>query len=345
MLRVSILLTISFGAFAQRIVVREAPAVTMPGQVDSNSPAFWRKGALRLFNSTGNGPVLSSGPDQFSFYRSIRSRLARQRPWPMWIESVWADPGGLVLAWYHQEQENICGAQRPAQPSIGALISYDGGETFIDQGIVLSSFDAPDCSSRNGYISGGHGDFSVVLDRQRKYFYFLFTNYGGPRETQGVAIARMAYENRFRPVNAVWKYSDGSWGQPGLGGRVTPVFAARVNWQVENTDSYWGPAIHWNTYLGTWVVLLNRSCCTAGFPQEGIYAAFNPDLANPHTWTRPKKILRNTGWYPQIIGTGPGESDTIAGRVARLYVFGQSNWELVFFKARPPLPVPPPPAN
>lgn len=126
---------------------------------------------------------------------------------------------------------------------------------------------------------------------------------------------------------------------------MTPVFAARVNWQVENTDSYWGPAIHWNTYLGTWVVLLNRSCCTAGFPQEGIYAAFNPDLANPHTWTRPKKILRNTGWYPQIIGTGPGESDTIAGRVARLYVFGQSNWELVFFKARPPLPVPPPPAN
>ncbi len=81
------------------------------------------------------------------------------------------------------------------------------------------------------------------------------------------------------------------------------------SWQVEDTDSYWGPAVHWNTYLESWVMLLNRSCCTAGFPQEGIYAAFNPDLANPNAWSRPRRIPRNAGWYPQIMGTGPGESD------------------------------------
>ena len=38
---------------------------------------------------------------------------------------------------------------------------------------------------RMRYFSGGHGDFSVVLDREQKFFYFLFTNYGGPVETQG----------------------------------------------------------------------------------------------------------------------------------------------------------------
>ncbi|HYI94439.1 MAG TPA: hypothetical protein VEX68_12900 [Bryobacteraceae bacterium] len=144
----------------------------MPSQVDSNSPAFWLNDELHLFNSTGDGPLLTRGSDQFSLATPERSTIARQRPWPAWIEAVWVDEQtGALLAWYHQERENLCGAQRPAQPHIGAAVSYDSGKTFFDQGVVLSSPVAPDCSSKNGYFSGGHGDFSVVLDRDKQYFY------------------------------------------------------------------------------------------------------------------------------------------------------------------------------
>lgn len=318
--------------FGQRIEMVEAPLIVMPGDVDSNSPAFRIKGELHLFNSTGLGPVLSSGASQFSLGSSRPSIVARQNDWPVWIEAVWADPSGTILGWYHQEHEYVCGEQRPAQPHIGAAISFDGGQTFFDQGAILSSGHPPDCSSKNGYFSGGHGDFSVMLDRQRRYFYFFFTNYAGPVETQGVAMARMAYRDRFYPLQSVWKYEGGSWTQPGVGGRLTPIFPATSSWQVEETDSFWGPAVHWNTHLRSYVLLLNRSCCGAGFPQEGIYASLNSELSNPEGWSKPEKVLADTGWYPQVLGTGPWDTDTIAGRTARLYVSGQSRWEVIFHR-------------
>ena len=335
MLRYSVFLflTLSWNSTAQWVWVRNVPEIAMPSQVDSNSPAFWLNGELHLFNSTGDGPLLSRGRDQFSLTTPERSTIARQRPWPAWIEAVWVDEqSGAILAWYHQERENLCGAQRPAQPHIGAAISYDSGKTFFDQGVILSSPVAPDCSSKNGYFSGGHGDFSVVLDRDKHYFYFMFGNYGGPSETQGVSIARMAYEDRFHPVNSVWKYNAGSWDEPGVSGRVSPLLAATVNWQSENTDSFWGPSVHWNKYLRTYVMLLNRSCCSSGFPQRGIYISYNPDLSDPNGWTRPRRILSDSGWYPQVLGVRPGETDSVAGRFARLYIYGRSRWELVFFR-------------
>lgn len=329
----------------QRVEVWPAPRVTMPGEVDSNSPAFWVNGELHVINSTGAGPLLSRGLHQFRLGASTMATINRaQRDWPTWIEAVWVDGSGTILAWYHQEHEYVCGPQRPAMPRIGAMLSYDNGRTFWDQGIILSSGDPMDCTSRNGYFAGGHGDFSVVLDQQQRFFYFLFTNYAGPLETQGVVVARMSYDDRFHPLNHVWKYHAGKWNQPGVGGRTTPIFPAVVSWQRRRTDSFWGPSVHWNQYLGRYVMLLNRSCCDTGWPQEGIYTSFGADLSKPESWSEPTKLMDGVFWYPQVLGIGPQQTDSVAGRRARLYVFGESRWELVFHRtdrAVPSLPVSP----
>ncbi len=253
---------------------------------------------------------------------------------PMWIEAIWEDEDGTVYAWYHHEP-GICGGKLTA-PAIGALVSDDGGFTFRDLGIVLSSGYEPNCSNPNGFFAGGHGDFSVIPDREHGYFYFLFTNYGGPAESHGVAVARMEFDRRADPVGAVFKLRDGSWSEPGVGGEVTPVLRATVGWDQPNTDSFWGPAVHWNTFLEKYVILLNRSCCEPGWPQEGIYILFAPDLADPGSWTKPEQLLDNSdfpiypGYYPQAVGMEHGESDTLAGEFPRLYVQGISAWVLVF---------------
>lgn len=322
-------------AWAQSVTVRIVDHALMPNMVDSNSPAFWRDGRFHLINSTGSGPILTSGEDQFRLDTWRAVNLGRQVN-PTWIEAVWQDPGGSILAWYHQERERVCGnQQRPAMPQIGAAISYDGGLSFTDLGLVLTSGDPVDCSSQNGYFAGGHGDFSVRLDRDQQYFYFLFGNYGGEVANQGIVAARLPYEDRFQPSGALQKYHRGGWGEPGLGGRVTPVFPAQVSWQSDATDSFWGPAIHWNTHLEQYVMLLNRSCCTPGFPQEGIYISFNPDIGNPGGWTTPQRIVENTGWYPQVLGLDPEDTDSQAGQRARLYIQGESWWELEFAKDPP----------
>lgn len=294
---------------------------------------------MSFLTSDGATPVRLQGADQFSLAGTSGIALDRRDHLPMWIEAAWADVDGTVFGWYHNEPEGVCPGGKLTAPQIGAVVSYDGGATFYDLGIVLSSGDQPDCTAQNGFFAGGHGDFSVIPDRELKYFYFFFTNYAGDAQSQGVAAARLAFEDRWMPVGAVWKYYNGGWTEPGLGGRVSPIFPARASWQRADTDSFWGPAVHWNTAMETYVILLNHACCAPGWPQEGIYMSFNSDLGNPAGWTEPARILRDIGWapgyYPQVIGLGAGESDSVVGSLARLYVHGRSKWELVFSKGDP----------
>ena len=75
--------------------------------------------------------------------------------------------------------------------------------------------------TRNGYFAGGNGDFSVIPDERREYLYFLFSTYHREVAQQGVAVARMRYADRDRPVGKVHKWHAGRWSEPGRGGRVT----------------------------------------------------------------------------------------------------------------------------
>ena len=86
--------------------------------------------------------------------------------------------------------------------------------------------------------------------------------------------------------------------------------------------------MHWNTYLNRYVMLVNRSGGLE-WAQEGVYLSFSTDLM---TWTIPHKLFNTNAWYPQIIGPQPGESDTLAGQYARLYLSGISVYGLEFTK-------------
>ena len=184
--------------------------------------------------------------------------------YPFWMESVWRDGEGVLVGWYHHEPWGVC--DDLTAPLIGAAYSKDDGESWHDLGIVMRAADPADCKAKNGYFAGGHGDFTVIPDRTGRFLYFLFGNYGGELASQGIAIARLSIADRWAPAGAVWKYREGAWREPGLGGRVTPVFRAQVPWQAEKTDAFWGPSVHWNSYLGTYVILMNRACCARGWP-------------------------------------------------------------------------------
>ena len=320
---------------AQEAQVRLVAKVEMPTQVDSNSPAFWRDGRLFWFGSHGR-PWLSEGSDQFGPWETREVSLETTNAWPHWMESVWPEDNGALWGWYHAEPVGLFATSTLTAPKIGAVMSLDGGKTLRDIGVILESGDPLAPWAENGYFAGGHGDFSVILDRERTYFYFLFDNYGGSAESQGVCIARMAFEDRANPVGKVWKYYNGQWQEAGRGGRVTPIFPVNRRWQSRDPDAFWGPSIHWNTYLNCHVMLLNHASGEPGWSQEGVYVSFSSDLSRPESWTPPRKILDKSqfpGWYffyPQVMGLEPGGTDRRAGQTARLYVGGISKWEIDF---------------
>ena len=138
-------------------------------------------------------------------------------------------------------------------------------------------------------------------------------------------MARSLVSDRGQPGTLQKLYRD-SWSEPGLLGNFTPLFGTSTGWRGPFVESYWGPSVHWNTYLQGYIALINH---TKGenWEQEGVYISFSKDLVH---WTSPRKLLETNDWYPQIIGLAPDESDSVAGKEARIYVGGISTFVIDF---------------
>jgi len=308
--------------------IRSIDPVHLPIVIDSNTQVTRENGNLLLYSSAGD-PFLNTFDSQFRLVKSEPvTILGRVAPYPLWIESTLRH-GDAVYAWYHQERHGVCPNSTLAVPEIGALVSYDNGRIFHDLGVVLTSGAPVNCAARNGYFASGHGDFSVIADRNREYVYFLFGSYGGELGEQGVSIARMPFASLANPVGEVRKYFQGEWNEPGEGGRVTPVFPAAASWADAGTDSFWGPSIHWNTHLNAYVILMNRSCCEPQWPQEGTYLSSTADLSNPQSWTAPQRILPYGDWYPWLVNMAEDAGDEFGKRL-RFFARDYSDLEIEF---------------
>jgi hypothetical protein len=308
-----------------------------PGDTDCNSPGHWDLHTLYVFNSAGH-PWRSAGPDlEHLDQEYVRCQYDNRANGGRWIESTWLAEDGVLYGWYHNEPVGVCPGTRLTAPRIGAVRSANNGSTWQDLGIIL---DAPpnsiQCHTSNAYFAGGNGDFSTMVDPAGAYIYFFLSTYTGALSEQGVSMARMRVADRDHPAGKVWKWHENNWNEPGLGGRVTAILPATIDWHQTNAAAFWGPSVHWNSYLKQYVMLLNRAQ-DSRWTQEGVYISFCPDLSRPDSWAEPVKILESQGddiWYPQVFGTDltRHETDKLAGRTARLFLRGQSRWQIQFLR-------------
>ena len=345
------------------VVLTDAPPLQMPGvevpernlphESDCNSPVHWDGDMVYVFNSY-NHPWRSSGPDLFHLGNSVLTQLGGVNDsLSIWIESTWRDDRNRMLyGAYHYEPDAICFSNKhlPTMPRIGWIRSKDNGKTWEDLGFIIDARPCQvRCDTESPWDAGGTGDFVFVLDESGEYFYFYGTSYDARFEEQGVWAARMRFTDRDNPSGKVMKWHKGEWAEPGLWGHVTPVFPAEIDYHRKNGTMFWGPAIHWNTHLNTYVMLLNHAIDTR-LQADGIYISYSPQLGNPDGWSKPKIILnRNeirdamsganlsptkmeSGWYPQVIGTAKGETDKRVGRSGRLFMAGFSRKEITFSK-------------
>lgn len=326
-----------------------ASTILLSEQTDSNSPAVWQLvGGRWLFSVTTSfdgwptlhvGTLLSTlsarGAVQFS---------TRQPPHGVWMESIIPDVDGTWYGYYHNEiPAEICGESRRTIPRIGAARSTDAGRTWEDLGVIL---EAPrgwhDCQSANYYFVGGVGDFSVVLDHEQKDLYFFVSQYGNRDWTQGVAVARMAWADRDAPQGRMSVWWRGTTWIPARRFRDTadplfaypvgvPIYRASDGWHDDfAVDAFWGPSVHWNTYLEQWVMLLNRAKDVDWEP-EGIYVAYSKSLTDPTAWSTPQRLLGGGAWYPQVMGLEPRTgTDRVAGERARFFLNGRSHYLIQF---------------
>jgi hypothetical protein len=345
-------------AVAQSPVARVPSATLAPTAVisfgaatDSNSPALWEtvngRPTMFLFTSFNGWSTRLAGI-QLSTLAAV-GRVAFHSPPPhgVWFEAILPDVDGTWYGYYHNERPaDVCGDVTRMLPRIGAARSTDFGATWEDLGTILEAPpDSYDCATTNRYFVGGVGDFSAILDRESRYLYFFFSQYADREGSQGVAIARMPWAFRDQPrgrASVWWRgmvwvpprrvLNDGEVSSteytysPGM-----PIYRVSDDWHSGQTvDAFWGPSVHWNTFLEQYVMLLNRAI-DADWRQEGIYVAFSPTLDDPRSWSTPRRLLAGGDWYPQVLGLAAGVgTDKVAGEQARLFIGGRSRYVITF---------------
>jgi len=334
-------------ATAPRVELRAAPLLKLTGDVDSNSPAVWEdvggRRRLTVVTSWGGQPSTSRGTQLAALGQPTPTVID---PWPgggVWIEAIVPDVDGTWYGYYHQENfATMCGTERVI-PRIGAVRSRDAGLTWQPLGTIL---EAPpgthDCATLNEYFVGGVGDFSVQLDPSSRDLYVFYSSYLRSQHRQGVGVARLAWADRDNPVGKAMVWRTRTWAPASIVTRAdeslrviypaaVPIFPTTQSWHDEDpaADGFWGPSVHWNTYLRLYVMLLNRASDET-FKQEGIYISYAPRLDDPRLWSAPARIMGGDEWYPQVIGLERDGTDKRAGQTARLFLSGTSSYYLRF---------------
>jgi hypothetical protein len=289
------------------VTLRPAPLIQMPGvevpersllhEADSNNPLHWDGDVLYLFNNSGH-PWRTSGPDIEHLGNRISVDLGDQNnKMNLWIEATWKDADGTLYGAYHYEPDTICFSNSHilTAPRIGWVRSTDNGAKWEDLGFIISAEPCRiNCLTKSPWDSGGTGDFTFMLDEKKEFFYFYGTSYDPDFAEQGVFVARMPYADRDKPVGKVMKWHNGAWSEPGVWGHLTPVFPAERDYHKLNGAMFWGPAIHWNTYLQMYVLVLNHAMDTK-LTEDGIFVSYNRDLGDPNGWSKPVMILDRPG--------------------------------------------------
>jgi hypothetical protein len=329
-----------------------APRLVMPGAVDSNIPMAWElvdgSWTLFAFASWGGIPARLIGSGLNQMQRGDPVAFVPHPGHGIWIESVVPDVDGTWYAYYHHEVPgDVCGRADRQIPRLAAAKSVDRGSTWTDLGIILEApRDRIACGSSNRFVLGGVGDVSALLDPAGQDLFLYFSQYSSDRSEQGVAVARLAWADRDAPRGRVTVWQNGAWlparSDVEAEGDVeaeafeyyagTPLVPVSRPWHDADAaaDAYWGPSIHWNTYLERYVMLLNRAK-DESFNNEGIYVSYARTLDDPRAWSAPRKIMNGGGWYPQVAGLDErAGTDKHAGRRARFFLTGRSEHYIEF---------------
>ena len=109
----------------------------------------------------------------------------------MWLEATYRDEDGALYGWYHNEISGGCENEFLTVPRVGAMVSYDEGANWEDLGIVMQApAESRNCETQNYFFAGGNGDFTVLLDPNKEYFYFYYGAYDREVEGQGRSARR-----------------------------------------------------------------------------------------------------------------------------------------------------------
>jgi hypothetical protein len=308
----------------------------------------------------GNFGVLSNGDGTYDFYAANSSKIkvttgtledpAKKKVGTGKIYNIpkktysyvaggpiYEDPTtGIKLMVYHAEKH--FGNRYSVDLGIAASVDPKG-LAFYDLGPIVT----PNIPvGQNPYSSDlGGGTFAIKDGMFNVYFRdYLANPADGFSAELAVARAPLAdlVSNSIAGIKTDFtKYYNGSWSEPGIGGRSSPL-------EVGNPTNWWS-SVSYNDYLDQMVMVSSQ--WQAGGTGPDLYMATSPDGVN---WSARQPLVLDAGeqMYPSIIGTGPDPQ--VTGQSFYVYYTDGSRWgnaqlarRLVTLDPSIPPVLPPPP--
>ena len=236
--------------------------------------------------SLGTGYGRTRGTLQDPFATVLAARGPMVRPIApvdyMGGGAIWRDPttGGLVMFYHREVYTREAGEPTGAfWSSMGAAVSTDSGNTFVDVGEVLTP-DIERLSPHRGPSGNGPGDFSTMVRDGWLYAYYNDNLEDG---NMVLAVARTSVAGLSAAIAGgaapvFWKYRGGAFSEPGLGGTPSAV-AEGFNPSVAYSscrDEYIMVATSYTSDTGSMLSVMTSPDGIAWSPPEALYRALAP---------------------------------------------------------------------
>ena len=210
------------------------------------------------------------------------------------VSAAITDPkDGTIRAFYHAEDwegydklglngvnnflASVCLATCPA-----------GSRVFTKQGPVITGPDPKDTTSKHPQ---GVGTASVTVTPGGKYLLAWFTVYSpAPGRGSEIGMARAPAASG-GGAGSWWKWHDGDFSEPGIGGRSSPVISFRERkGAAMDASVVWVPECR--RYVMVFTGVIHGDTAPESDPQGGIWVACSREGI---AWSEPTRIVKGIG--------------------------------------------------
>ena len=228
-------------------------------------------------------------------------------------------PDGKLVMLIHGEEHPCHGSNTPAIVKIGIATSMDDGASWRRGPAIITGPPVTDLSCEVNQFFGA-GSLTAAVDSSGTWLYIWFQHWGGAvwgDPLDGIKVARARIEDGLGP-GTWWKLFNGTWSQPGIGGRATTVIDVPLPW-LEN-DFAGISTVAWCEEYDTYVIVFTT--------YTGFWWATSTDGVN---WSEARQLLRGASmispgltpdaiwyYYPSLVDPMADE-DGRAGQNSILY--------------------------
>jgi len=204
--------------------------------------------------------------------------------------------GALYAIYYAEDHEGMPKLPLPGgtipgfYASQGLALSTDNGESWKKLGQVITSSKPKDWVAYPGHADRGAGESGTVITPDGRWLYVYYTEHSHTNN-RGVQIclARCRVGDQIPAPGSFFKYHNGAFDQPGIGGLDTPVVSAHADDQA--AAMY--PHVIYMPALKKYVMIFSINYWKeyvhkTGLSKSGIHVAFSDDGIR---WSSPRRLL------------------------------------------------------